>query len=705
MIITSYRGHAFAPDYDVWIGDGSHRSLPAVGARLAERVGAWPVLSGIQRPGKRFLLFTWILGTDIAGLRAQLLHWFDPEDEAAHVLVAADDDGSRTRYVRATCESMQPVIDGGTHYSNRLFVATMVVSGDVRWRMVSPETETWLITGDGDTETVNNPGDDEAYPMLTVVPTAEKTTGLAYQYARWCPVKWRALYTGTAYPTALAAFDTNALVETATTTTLNGAVAAGDTTITLTDASAFALRGMAYITDAVNGDEQVSWTAKAGNDLTGVTRGIGGTAAVNHGDGCTVAVSKMLVNGNDLRVYVNGAEDVNRWLVGMNTNSTVVWLNLNWAARAVTTLDAGIAAGDPATTISVASTVGFPGSGILLINDEAFVYTGTDGGDTFTGVTRAAHYTVAADHALNDDVYWIQHNIYLYYGDAGAAAPATNNDYLPAFALATSSNTLWEYDEFGADAGLRTASWTTFVGGGAPTFYTANRVTDADPWEEIGVETEHVGAGQQWGYWVWYNPCYVTNFQFINGEKWADDRTEWAGNVHANNDWPGGIPATQYMIPAPAADSTWEAWSCNTAVAAAARWIVMGCGSFDIAILRVEAADVTLTLNNTYTPDPAVHDEVVISAYVLAVAITNNETGDEVRISYNTFLNVALEIDTDAKTVTDLADESNQRQALTLNQVRRHWLRLLPGDNELQYNEDGVTGVTVSVEFEARQYD
>jgi hypothetical protein len=49
-------------------------------------------------------------------------------------------------------------------------------------------------------------------------------------------------------------------------TTLNGAVSVGDTTITLTSASAFATSGSGNI----DGDT-ISWTGKSSNDLTGVT--------------------------------------------------------------------------------------------------------------------------------------------------------------------------------------------------------------------------------------------------------------------------------------------------------------------------------------------------------------------------------------------------------------------------------------------------
>lgn len=55
------------------------------------------------------------------------------------------------------------------------------------------------------------------------------------------------------------------------------------------------------------------------------------------------------------------------------------------------------------TTITVASTTGFPSAGIIVVNNEAMLYTGTTA-TTFTGVTRGYLNTVATSHANADTV-------------------------------------------------------------------------------------------------------------------------------------------------------------------------------------------------------------------------------------------------------------------------------------------------------------
>jgi len=57
------------------------------------------------------------------------------------------------------------------------------------------------------------------------------------------------------------------------------------------------------------------------------------------------------------------------------------------------------------TSIGVNSTSLFPSSGIIRINDEIISYTGTSGGNTFTGCSRGFEGTTAASHQNNDNVF------------------------------------------------------------------------------------------------------------------------------------------------------------------------------------------------------------------------------------------------------------------------------------------------------------
>ena len=117
----------------------------------------------------------------------------------------------------------------------------------------------------------------------------------------------------------------------------------------------------------------------------------------------------------------------------------------------------------------------------------------------------------------------------------------------------------------------------------------------------------------------------------------------------------------------------------------------------------LEAADCTITLDNTYTPTLTIGDEQ--ENYLLDATIENQTTGESIQVTYTMATNEELEIDTDAKTVTDLEDDTSQFQALELvGGARREWLRLLPGNNVLEWTQTGTNGVTVTVNWEERFY-
>lgn len=621
MILLSYDGIPFlsydGTGYDCWIGDGSGHALPSVQAQLAPRIGAWPVLSGLARPGRRFTMFVYILGDDLPALRTAMFQLFDPEDETPKQLVASADDGSRERYLMCLCEALQPAKDGGG-FSERLFVATMVVDGDVRWRSVSVETVTWLVTVDGDTETVNNPGDDEAYPVLTI----EATAGGA-PYRRFVPIVWRAVAGATQYPIQIGGLDT----------------------------------------------------------ATMVTAG------------------KMQSDGSDLRVESDGLE-IDRWLYNMDSADTDIWVNLDFDAAVAMTLNGAI--DDDDTTIVVNEAIAaLPSSGLLLIESEVVAYDSkNDGTKTFSGCTRGARNTTAAAHVDATAGHWLQHDVYIYYG--GDAAQAADDDYAPMFELASSDNGTWDYDEFGEDDGLRVASWNWWTAG-ASEQYTADHGGTANPWEELGIRN---GGGLNGnGYLRLYNPCYISTANFQNCEKFATLRTELSARLSSSAD--GTSWSNEYAVPDPTLDATWESWNRNETITSEKSWVALNTNTVSGSqLFRVEAADVTITLNSSYTPVVTVGGEIGLTARVLAARIGNNETGEAIDVNYTLSVNDELEIDTDAKTVTDLSDSSNQRQALSVvDGPRRHWLKLEPGDNELEWAETTVLETIVTVEFEARYYD
>ncbi len=264
---------------------------------------------------------------------------------------------------------------------------------------------------------------------------------------------------------APARVNTANLVQTATSTTLNGVVGAGDTSITLTSAASFPTAGMAYITDGGTNDEQIYWTSKSGNVLQGVVRGIGGTAAVGHASGLTIKVSEALKNGDDCRVWVDDVE-YERWLVGWNGASSDVVINVSMPQRVKLTLAAAITASPPAFDFTEGSAL-LPEKGFIVIENEVIYYAAKTALGV-TGCVRGAWGTSAATHVINSAVYGNPRLYTVAVGKAAAGAPPSPAGHRPACQLPASSNQSWKWGDQADDASTvfyarttpdRTAQW------------------------------------------------------------------------------------------------------------------------------------------------------------------------------------------------------------------------------------------------------
>ena len=142
----------------------------------------------------------------------------------------------------------------------------------------------------------------------------------------------RGVYGTTASAIPAGAF-AKCFIDSATTSTINeGATfAAGDTTLTLADATGFLEGGFIQI-----GNETIQVSAVAGNDLT-VVRGMYGTSAVNHNDGTTVT---QLTDAGDyhLNFFTEGET-----ITGGTSNATLP-LNFSQLSNPITNQDRFIVA-------------------------------------------------------------------------------------------------------------------------------------------------------------------------------------------------------------------------------------------------------------------------------------------------------------------------------------------------------------------------
>lgn len=427
-----------------------------------------------------------------------------------------------------------------------------------------------------------------------------------------------------------------------------------------------------------------------------------------------VSGGKMQADGDDLRVVVDGNE-TDRWLYDINTATTKVWANLDFERGASAKLDNAIGSGDTVETIDAHGFIAssergeawfdlFPSTGILLINSEVFTYTGKNTTlRRFTGVRRAQKGSTAAAHSADDTVYWIQHDLWLMYGNSSVSAPTVADTYKPIFNL-SSTNTSWDYDNFyDMDNPNRPGSWYN-NNEGAEYFYGADHAGLASPFEELGI-ARGSASGSVNPYWYTYNALGITNANFQTGEVYKTSTFSFTGpGIQSSED---GETWIQEVILSPTIpDSTWTSWSQNEALESGSTYVKLYFTSlvFSGGAAYMECSDVTLSLNSSNTPIATVGGEQ--GNYSLNCIITNNTNGYALQVTYSMTVNQQFELDTDGKTLTDLTDDSGQFQALSvIGPVRRDWLPLAVGDNELEFDDTGTNGVTVTVEWYERHFD
>ena len=474
-----------------------------------------------------------------------------------------------------------------------------------------------------------------------------------------------------------------------------------ETVTVVTDDKAFPILYITPTAAKAAGFEHKAWVAvvwKAGAATTyPVKLGTMDTAAL-------VLAGKMQADCDDLRVY-NGSTEIDRWILDPDTATTDVWVNLDFEAEQSVLLGTAIGAGDTITTVTAAADIsGFPTEGLLWIDAEAFAYNGkNDANKQFLNVVRAARGTAAAAHTTADTIYWLQHDIWIFYDDAALAAPVTDDDVKPIMELDTSTNDSWVYQEFGEDAVSRAGGWTKlFEAGGLPSyFYTATQNTNATPWEELGI---YLGSATHILHFYLYNVCGVTNANFTNGEQRYNTAVGAVICHFIKSGTNGTTWTTEYSIPLPANPDVWAAWSRDEALTAGSTYVALTSIAGAPDVHYVEAADCTVTLDATYTPDCTIGAEQ--DHYPLECTIANAATGDSIELSLIMSIDDVLEVDTDKKTIKNLTEGSNVYGALTLTGgVRRDWLPLVNGANILTYTETGVADVNIDLVWDRRYYE
>lgn len=448
-------------------------------------------------------------------------------------------------------------------------------------------------------------------------------------------------------------------------------------------------------------------------------------ASAGFNSAALISAGTIQSDGDDVSVYVDGQE-VDRWLGFWNQSTSRIWINLNLRPLIRMGLLTPIASSGAITTIEVARTnanktniTNLPSEGMVQIDDEIFTYTGKSPDKwQLTGVKRAAKGTAEAVHTVGDNVDMVEHDIWIFYGNSASTAPPVNDALKPILNLDTSTNTLWDYDEFMDYSLLRSGIWLPAVQNTSNSvdddrktnYYTADRRSDANPATEMGMSILSYQVGTTWktenGRVVWqiYIPSGVTTVT-MSGEKYRQT-SNWASvaRLFRSNDgtnWTG-VGSTEST---PSSAQTWAAMTglSSASLSGTFRYLRLTfSGSLSATAdnaMHMEVGDVTLVLDSSAVPTVSL--ATATGNYQLLSRVTNTATGEWIFVEYSMAIGNTVLIDCENKKIVG-PDGDRSDRSITFSSRRQEWLNLQPGVNVLQFDDAGTVGASIATYWQDR---
>jgi hypothetical protein len=440
-----------------------------------------------------------------------------------------------------------------------------------------------------------------------------------------------------------------------------------------------------------------------------------------------VAGGKMQADGDDFRFFLDNRMQ-GRWLYNINNATSRMWGKLTLKPKVELTLGTSIANSavvpaviqfDATSEANKAAVKKLPAKGVLQIDSELFYYTSVNAPKCqVVPSLRQTRGTSFALHSAGATCRWIEHDIYLYYGNASVTAPYANDLAKPAIELdATSTNTVWKWDAcFWDTAGLRTGKWTSAILSGADpaaidggcSVYTGDHGVLADPASNPGIRllgytdvNGIVKAGKGRAEIKFYHPGGMTSItcnleKYRVGTLWPKARIQKSVN---GLDW-------EYVadIAIPGSASSWTAQAVGaTALGGTYNYVriyVDGVTSASAtAAAYIEINDFTATLDSANVPQVTLGAEQA-SNYSLDATLANSANSYAIDVECLMIANVTVTIDTENMTCTAPTGEG---VPIDLDTNREDWLPLEGGvSNTLTFTDAGTSGLTLVTKYRAR---
>jgi len=457
-----------------------------------------------------------------------------------------------------------------------------------------------------------------------------------------------------------------------------------------------------------------------------------------------VTASKMLANGDDIRIYVDGKLR-DRWLQDINTTSTEIWINLFLKRGRTGTLKTAIAGAGAISTIDFKITPAnfqmlehMDDQGQVYINSEAFRYKGKDLNTyQLKNVKRTRFGTSIAAHSAGDSIVKVDHRIWMEYGDTGVTNSPNTPDadkQKPIFLL-TSENDRWEYSNFSARNAARGGEWEPEVNIRRPTQHSGARAAAAvthytatadpadtaqwaDPSSVMGLQIRAVyrrnkylptGGSLEW---MFHSKTGITDVT-VTGKRYTNSTSVWPLHMELRNSTDGENWIQEWDEAVPASAATWTNFTINAskrALSTTSEYIsfhigggVPGHATTQNHVLG-EISSLEVFFAGANVPTVAMSAEQGTQYEIKELTLANDTTGDEIHIRNLTLdVNDSVVVDCENRKVYLLEDNSNLKEHVHTNTIRDRWLTLQGGvSNTLSYTDVNTGNVTVTVKYNDR---
>jgi len=607
-------------------------------------------------------------------LISQLKTWFKRGTQVILVVSFVDDGVD----YQLACRVVNVVQDEGSPY-----FTVILQTGTSTWRAVTESTQaTWTATGTTETQDIAVAGKDETFLSVDITAVAGPSNGYLYQNIYQLP-NTPGLVHGL-LPWCITVNTAALIADSANKCQLNGGINNSVTTIAYdTVTGAIPSAGMGYVDT-----EQISWTGKTGTtsgNLTGVTRGTGGTTVASHSDNAEIKVSKMLANCADLRIVnMSTGQEFKRWISGPNTTTTKVWINLDLAkgfSLPLLTSVSGVGVVSElkftVTDDTKAQISEMPKSGIVYHGNEWFAYSDTDPATCRLIVSQRGLFgTTEESHSAAVSFLYIQYPLLMKYGNSSVSAPSTNDANYdltkPLIDLANSSNTQWvwggagypffvnAYPYSGEAWSNRTAHWNA----SKRSLGIYSRLLAADPADLTpAIYFQVMNFYQIGGSWGAENVEFTATFNrnagitsiTMTGKKYRSNEN-WLFEAGMYSSLDGGYYAPLFTEASPSASPSWQNWTNNstpTSTPTGTKHIMLlfrgGYPSAFAASAAIEALTCTAAFDSSNIPAGAFLGES--DAIPLVATLTNETTGDTVYLNFPMGLNKTFSFDGESNLV------------------------------------------------------